>query len=280
MCVWAVECGKNFCLATTSHSGWITVLWRLCCVSTLPHTSLPNLPGGLSTSPGSNYDIQHIAGSRNCIADALSQLPLPSLDGAAAIEDNEPATLRATIATLSHGPISIKALSHQTSADPLLSQVAIFVKTTWPPKNKLDASMLPFYNIREELAVEQNCLMRSEYQFVVPTAMQRQILDVALALHTRNANLGKCTGGPAWTIRSSNLSSIAQLARTAPNRTSQLRYRLHALNSPLNCGIKLPLASAGHLPMCHETNALSLWSSTMPPATRKSSYQTTLLRAA
>ena len=94
-------------------------------------------------------------------------------------KNDEPVGRCNVIASLSNGPISVAEIQRHITTDALLKQVIAYTKSSWPPKRTLNATLLPFYHVREELAVEYDCLTRSEHQLVIPVAMQQRILDAA-----------------------------------------------------------------------------------------------------
>ena len=72
-----------------------------------------------------NYNIKHIPGVHNHMADALSRLPRPSHE--CAVAEDEAVELNATIATLQHGPISLESIQQHTDADNVLCQVRKYI---------------------------------------------------------------------------------------------------------------------------------------------------------
>ena len=176
-CLWAVECWEKFLLGRhftlrTDHGALLTLLKQ--------HTTTrksAKFTRWLERLSRFDYDVEHIRGSNNCMADALSHLPL--LSSNAAIEDDESPELMATIAALSSSPISIEAIRNHSKQDKLLAQVIHFTKSGWPTKKHVKKTLLLYYNVRDKLSVEEGCLTRAEHQFVIPTAMQQTILNAA-----------------------------------------------------------------------------------------------------
>ena len=179
-CLWAAEHWEKFLLARpfvfrTDHGTLRTLLKRH---STTRKSA--KFARWLERLSRFDYTIEYIKGSHNIIADALSRLPQPSCDQKPAIEEEDgPTALQKTIAALTAGPISVESIQKHTQADPLLTKVIEYTKSVWPDKKKLERSLLPFYQVRDDLAVEDGCLTRSEHRFVVPASMQQTILKTA-----------------------------------------------------------------------------------------------------
>ena len=107
-CLWAVEhwekylLGRHFTIRT-DHGSLRTLLTQ--------HTSSrksAKFGRWLERLSRFDYNIQHIRGEHNYMADALSRLPRPSHKSA--ITEDEAAELQATIAALQHGPISLESI--------------------------------------------------------------------------------------------------------------------------------------------------------------------------
>ena len=77
------------------------------------------------------------------------------------------------------GAISWQCCTTETGKDPLLRQVMEHLQNGWPKQGKVTADLLPFYKLRNELAVDRGCLVRDDGRVVVPTALQKQALQQA-----------------------------------------------------------------------------------------------------
>ena len=178
-CLWAIERWEKFLLGRpftlrTDHGALLTLLQRHS-----PTRKSAKFARWLERLSPFDYNVEHIKGSDNCIADALSRLPQESDDQSEAINDYAHSPLRATIASLTSGPISVESIRQHTESDPLLSKVIEFTQSAWPAKKKLDSAFLPFFHVREDLSVENGCLTRAEHQFVIPASMQKTIICAA-----------------------------------------------------------------------------------------------------
>ena len=124
-----------------------------------------------------DYDVEHTKGSNNSAVCHCRPAMLPSRT------TNHP-ELMANMAALSSSPISIEAIRNHPKQDKLLAQVIHFSKSGWPAKKHVEKTLLSYYNVRDELSVEEGCLTRAEHRFVIPTAMQQTILNTAHEGHS------------------------------------------------------------------------------------------------
>ena len=100
-----------------------------------------------------HYTIVFRAFRDNCSADAMSRLPLE--DNENTEEDASETVLR--IDYISEKPVTAKAIRQWTRRDPLLGQIYRHVMEGWP--KLVDQSLLPYYKRRDELTVQDGCLL-------------------------------------------------------------------------------------------------------------------------
>ena len=176
-CIWAIEHWEKFLLGRhftlrTDHGSLRTLLTQH--TSTRKSAKFDRWSQRLSRF---DFDVQHIRGTTNVMADALSRLPQQTCEPA--IDDDDPVELQATITTLQHGPISLESIRQHTDEDTVLSQVKRYIHGHWPTKQQLDTQFLPYYRVRKELSLEEMCVTRGEHRFVIPASLQQRILTAA-----------------------------------------------------------------------------------------------------
>ncbi|XP_021371365.1 uncharacterized protein K02A2.6-like [Mizuhopecten yessoensis] len=117
------------------------------------------------------FDIKYRSTTQNGNADTLSRFPVDTRDYT---EVDEEAT-KVNKLQLSKLPLTAKQIAKATKSDVVLSRVMHFVTSGWPhekPENKF----LPFYRVRDELTVEEGCLLRG-IRVIVPERYREEILN-------------------------------------------------------------------------------------------------------
>ena len=72
-------------------------------------------------------------------------------------------------------PLTVKDIERGTMSDALLRQVMEFTKDGWNKTSRVDDQLRPYFNRREELSTEGNCLMWG-IKAVIPPGMRQHIL--------------------------------------------------------------------------------------------------------
>lgn len=117
------------------------------------------------------FDIKYRSTTKNGNADTLSRFPIDTDDDA----ELDYGAAKVNKLQLSKLPITASQIAMATKNDILLSRVMYFVKNGWPcekPENEL----LPFYRVRDELTVEEGCLLRG-IRVIVPDRYRDDILN-------------------------------------------------------------------------------------------------------
>lgn len=102
-----------------------------------------------------DYTIQFREAARHGNADGLSWLPLP------VSAKEKPDTVELFhINYLGVLPVSCKEIRTNTRTDPVLVQVLEIVSTgRFPKANDVDSALAPFLSRKDELTIQQHCLM-------------------------------------------------------------------------------------------------------------------------
>ena len=72
-------------------------------------------------------------------------------------------------------PLTVKDIERGTISDALLRQVLKFTKYGWNKTGRVDDKLRPYFNRREELSTEGNCLMWG-IKAVIPPGMRQHVL--------------------------------------------------------------------------------------------------------
>ncbi len=124
-----------------------------------------------------DFDVQYVWGLDNVVADALLWLPLLS-SGYALPEISRDITLK----HIAGDGLTLAELQTATANDDTLKLVLSYVRAQWPPKQQISADLLAYYHTRNELHVEQDCLVR-DCQFVPPVSLRPRILGFTHSRH-------------------------------------------------------------------------------------------------
>lgn len=117
-----------------------------------------------------NFTVQYKRGAENQIADALSRLPLLAKN----VEDEIVAEVG--------NCISKEEFQATVKEDPTLQGVIHFVVGQWPHKKALPASVLPFHQVKYELSVVDDLLLRGD-RVVVPATLTANSIELAHESH-------------------------------------------------------------------------------------------------
>ena len=170
-CIWAIEHWEKFLLGhhftlRTDHGALRSLLHQ--------HSStrkLAKFERWVERLSRFDYTVEHVRGTHNYITDALSRLSRPASEQPPppAVIDDELPELQATI------DYRISSARINT----LLHQVKEYIRTAWPPKASVPTSFLPYYNVRSELSIDHECVVRCDKRFVIPASLQCRILHIA-----------------------------------------------------------------------------------------------------
>ncbi len=119
---------------------------------------------------------QYRAGKKNANADALSRLPLPDTPASTPL----PPETVFLLGKLNDSPVSAKQIKIWTERDKVLSKVKRFVLQGWPP-TVMDAEMKPFEKRKNELSVQDGCILWGSRVVVPPPGRARVLQEVHIA---------------------------------------------------------------------------------------------------
>ena len=123
---------------------------------------------------GYQYDIVYKPTQKHGNADGLSRYPSTeseAIDG----EEGGDRILAMYGLQLAACPLTVKDIERGTISDALLRQLLKFTKDGWNKTGRVDDQLRPYFNRREELSTEGNCLMWG-IKAVIPPGMRQHIL--------------------------------------------------------------------------------------------------------
>ena len=124
-----------------------------------------------------NFTIKHIAGGNNP-ADALSRIPLPSLETENCTRQAEE-FINSVVANAIPKSVTLNEVLIQSEADPIISKVVENIKTgCW----KNNPELKPYALIKHELTFKKGMLLRGT-MLVIPISLRERILKLAHQYH-------------------------------------------------------------------------------------------------
>ena len=152
--------GRKFILVT-DHKPLVSLLG--------PKTGIPTLAAARMQRwalllSGYQYDIEYRSTHKHANADCLSRLPL-----------NDHVRNEIHQLQLESLPVSVDQVRKATRSDPILSRVLEYALTGWPTEVTSEA-IKPYFNKRNEITVEENCLLWG-MRVVIPRPLQARVLD-------------------------------------------------------------------------------------------------------
>ncbi|XP_039757393.1 uncharacterized protein K02A2.6-like [Pararge aegeria] len=172
--------GRRFVLRT-DHQPLIAIFGSK---KDIPHMASGRLIRWAILLSGYQYDIEYVQSKANS-ADALSRLPIDTGE-----ENNDANTFIKFIEN--KFPIDSNQIKIESGKDKCISRILEFVKTGWPKSGfkEPDQEMTAYWRRREELYVENGCLMWG-CRVVVPRALRPAVLA---ELHGSHLGMVKCKG--------------------------------------------------------------------------------------
>ncbi|XP_045510461.1 uncharacterized protein K02A2.6-like [Colias croceus] len=117
-----------------------------------------------------DFDIEFVSSKNNCFADTLSRLPLKFID--CNLRSEECSYLNFA---QDNFPINFKDIKIETAKDSLLSKIYGFILYGWPPKSELNKIELCYSNRKENLHIDQGCIVWG-YRIIVPRSLREIVL--------------------------------------------------------------------------------------------------------
>ena len=160
------------------------------------HKSIPEMASSrlirwAVTLSGYSYRLVHRPGRDNN-ADALSRLPLSDCPRDVPI----PCDVSYVFNILNDTPVTAALVAEETLADNVLVKALNFTKSGWPEK-VYDENLKPFFSRKNELSVDQNCLLWGT-RVVIPKSLQKQVLNIIHEEHTGIVKMKGIARGVVW----------------------------------------------------------------------------------
>ena len=122
--------------------------------------------------PAYQYDIYYRSSKQNANADVFSRLQCRTSTDDPPSEEEAQEVNRLQVA---REPVDARLLREETSRDPILSRVVHFTLNGWPGKEEVPHNLKRYYFKRNELTVEEGCLLRGT-RVVISAKYQESVL--------------------------------------------------------------------------------------------------------
>ena len=158
--------GRQFVLVT-DHKPLLTILSPS---HSIPPLAAARLQRWALILSAYQYSIQFKRTQDHANADGLSRLPL---DGEPSVEATTDATCF-NLGQIDTLPLTATQLSEATRSDPELGRVLAYTRSGWP--EQFGPELQPFFNRKQELSVEGNCLLWG-MRVIVPQKHRERVLQ-------------------------------------------------------------------------------------------------------
>ncbi|RUS91936.1 hypothetical protein EGW08_000338 [Elysia chlorotica] len=127
-----------------------------------------------------DFNLIYKPGTQLHVSDSLSRAPLPTVNAVH------------TCSNISHSPFKDSRLSEIKAAtvlDPVLSQLKLIILQGWPDlKSDLPSCVLPYFNYRDELTVQDGIILRGD-RIVIPSSLRQ---DLKAKVHAGHHGINSC----------------------------------------------------------------------------------------
>ena len=136
-----------------------------------------------------DFNINHVPGKHLCTADTLSRSPVARAGpNSVAFEKEIESFVEAVVTTLPASSKRLQVYRDAQTNDPVCSTLKKYCLEEWPAKSKFPPELRPYWNIKSELSVGDNLLLRS-CRIVVPKPLQKKTID---KIHLGHLGMQKC----------------------------------------------------------------------------------------
>lgn len=122
-----------------------------------------------------DYELKYRKGTEMLLPDYLSRHPTDNPD------KNSESLWYLEAQTLPYLPLCITDIAHETEQDTILSKVLVKVLCGWESQC-LEDNLKPYWNKRDELSIEQGCLMWGE-RVIIPSSLKSHVLKLLHETH-------------------------------------------------------------------------------------------------
>ena len=123
-----------------------------------------------------SFEIRYKRGSENVIPDFCSRFPVE--DQVCCLEEGEEEEEDAFLLD----SVPIGSFRSESERCPELSQIRQYLTHKWPGKEKIPPDLMSYFQVREELSLHQNHILRGR-KVIVPVSLRPKVIDLAHECH-------------------------------------------------------------------------------------------------
>ena len=172
--MYMLSVNKNY--QSINHKPLLHILGEKCGI---PQLAANRLQRWAVMLQGFDYSVEYVRGENHSNADGLSRLPLADVE----VSTEEVSYLH--LGANEFLPVTPREIRRDSERDPVLGKVINYVRCGWPPE--VEDALRPFFTRKNELALEQGCVMWGT-RVVVPPSLRQKILN---ELHTSHFGICK-----------------------------------------------------------------------------------------
>ena len=170
------------------------------------------------------YQIQFRPTKLHCYADTLSRFPLRGEE----VPDNDTSVLHQLHCEELY--ITAKEIANSIKENPLLAKVIRYVKSGWP--STVEEQVRSYYLHKDQLTVEQGCLLR-EMQVIVPPEKRKRILSLLYETHPGIVRLKALARSYVWWPKiDEDLEGVKTCRECQHHHKEDPKTPLHPLEQP------------------------------------------------
>ena len=124
-----------------------------------------------------DYTISHVPGKLLYTADALSRAPSTDQDNDMELQQDVDHVIETCVLNL---PISREGLQRYLKAqeeDQICQSIKRYCKEGWPERKHIDDSVIPFWNTRGSISMDNDGLLLYGQRIIVPTSLRKEALQ-------------------------------------------------------------------------------------------------------
>ena len=188
-----------------------------------------------------SYKLEYKPGKYHGNVDGLSRLPLP--DQPKVVPKSGSVIM--LLEHMNETPVNVVAIRNWTRRDPTLSKVLSYVQNGWPT-TCTEESIKPFFRRRDELSVEESCILWGNRVIIPPQGRKSVLKDLHIA-HPGICRIKSLARSYVWwpSMDSELEETVRQCTECQVNRKTPAQAPLHPWDYPCRPWSRIHIDYAG-----------------------------------